>query len=51
MIQFILAHEALFAGLGVGVIDLLIAINPSWQANGLIHWVLLQLSALAPASK
>ncbi len=39
MVAFIMAHEAVFAGLGVAVLDLAFALIPSIQSNGILHWV------------
>lgn len=39
VIQFVLAHEVVLAALGIAVLDLAFALNPSLQSNGLLHWV------------
>lgn len=42
-VNFILAHQVVFAGLGVAVIDLAIGLNPNLAASGLLHSVYLFL--------
>lgn len=41
--NFIVAHQAVVASMGVAIIDLAIALNQSLAANGLIHAALLFL--------
>jgi hypothetical protein len=36
---FVIAHQAVCAGLGVAVIDLIMALVPGLQSNGILHWV------------
>lgn len=51
MIAWIQANwVSVIVPLAVAVIDLLFAINPSLQSNGLLHWVFLQLGGKPPAS-
>lgn len=47
IVDFVVNHAAVFAGLGVAVLDLIFAINPKADANGGLHWVYLKLKALA----
>lgn len=42
-IQFIQAHGAIFTGLGIALIDMLWAVNPSLKANGILHQIFLML--------
>lgn len=46
LINFILVHPTMFAALGISVLDLVFAINPKLDANGILHLVYLQLAAL-----
>lgn len=47
MWAFIQAHSAVLAGVAVAVIDAVIALVPSINGNGLVHWVLVQLQIVA----
>lgn len=38
MVQWVVAHQGLVAGLGVAVLDLIFALVPSVQSNGILHW-------------
>lgn len=46
VLAWLLAHQALLAGAIVGVLDLLFALQPNWQANGVLHAVYLWLKSL-----
>lgn len=46
-IQFVLAHQVVFAALGVAVLDLVFAINPKAESNGVLHWVFVALKGKA----
>jgi len=48
MWDFVLAHQGLFAGLGVAVLDLVFALSPSLASNGLLHAFYLWLKPSAP---
>lgn len=43
VLNFILAHQVIFAGVGVAVIDLLIGLNPNLAGSNLLHQVYLFL--------
>jgi hypothetical protein len=47
LIQWVLNHEAALGVAGVAVLDLIFALVPSWQSNGILHFVLVQLQKLA----
>ena len=38
-INWVVAHQAFVAGVGVAVIDLFWAINPNLKSNGILHSV------------
>lgn len=40
---WIMAHQALIAGAGVGILDLIVALIPSLQGNGVLHEILVLL--------
>lgn len=44
IVDFVLAHEAVLAGLGVAVLDLVFALNPNASSNGVLHWVFVFLT-------
>ena len=46
IIAWIAAHEVLLAGAVVGILDLVFALVPSWQSNGLLHWVYVMLKKM-----
>jgi hypothetical protein len=48
--SWVLAHLSVIAPAVVAVIDLLIAINPAWAANGILHFVLLQAQKLGSST-
>ncbi len=45
-INWIIAHQAVSAGLGVGILDLIFALVPSWESNGIAHWAYNALKSL-----
>lgn len=47
---WILSHGVVLAGLGVAVLDLVFALNPSLEANGILHQIYLWLLSLKPKS-
>ena len=47
---FVSAHSAVLAGLGVAILDLLFALNPSLAGNGILHQILVSLGAIAKPS-
>lgn len=46
VINFVLAHQAIFAALGVAIMDLIFAVSPSVQSNGLLHLIYMELKSL-----
>lgn len=50
VINWILAHSVILASLGVAVLDLLFALSPNLEANGILHAIYLQLKKLLPGS-
>ncbi len=47
VISWILAHQGLVAGVLVSILDLVFALVPSWESNGLLHWFFLQIQGIA----
>lgn len=39
IINFISSHAVVLAAAGVAVLDLIFALLPSVQSNGILHWV------------
>lgn len=50
VLDFVLAHEVLFSTLGIGILDLIFALNPAAAANGILHWVFNFLSGVKPSA-
>lgn len=50
VVAWLSAHSALVAGAVVGLLDLVFALAPSWESNGVLHWVYLQAKKLLPGS-
>ena len=46
VISFIMANQALLAGLGVAILDLVFSLKKDWAANSILHWVYLQLQTM-----
>lgn len=46
IIKFVVEHEAALASLGVAVLDLLFAVSPSLEGNGILHQVYLWIKAI-----
>lgn len=47
MIQWIVAHQAIVAGLLVAIFDFVMALVPSIEANGIFHQVYLWIKSIA----
>jgi hypothetical protein len=47
LVAWLVAHEVVVSGLVVGLLDFLFALVPSWQSNGILHWVFLQAQNLS----
>ena len=47
IIQWVVAHQAVVAGLVVGILDFVFAVSPSLAANGILHQVYLWIASLA----
>lgn len=47
LVSWVVAHKALEIALAVAALDLVFALKPSWESNGLLHWVYLQLKPSA----
>lgn len=41
VIQFVTGHEVIVASAVVGILDLVIALNPKAESNGLLHGIYL----------
>lgn len=46
LISWVVNHQAVVAGLGVAMLDLVFALNPNSAANGALHYVYVQLKKL-----
>lgn len=46
IIAFVLAHQSIMVGIAVGMADLIIALVPSIDSNGIFHFLYLQLKSL-----
>ncbi len=46
VVAWILAHSVLVSGAVVALLDFAFALVPSWDSNGILHWVYLQAKAL-----
>lgn len=46
-IAWVLAHQGILGALVVGLLDLIFAVIPSWQSNGILHWVLVMAKKIA----
>ena len=47
VIDFVMSHMAVLAGLLVAVLDLVFALNSKAESNGVLHWIYMQVKALA----
>lgn len=47
VLDFIVAHQGIFAGLGVGLLDLVFSLKSDWASNSILHWVYLSLKSLS----
>lgn len=50
VVTFIVAHEAVLAGLGVAILDLIFALNSNLAANGILHQVFVWLQGMSAPS-
>lgn len=48
LIAWAQSHIAILAPLGVALLDFIFALLPNLAANGIVHWIYLQLKALVP---
>ncbi len=46
IISFIMAHQVMMASLAIGILDLLIALAPGLESNGVFHMIYLGLKSL-----
>lgn len=46
IIAFLVAHQTAFAAVAVAILDLLFALKPDWESNGILHWILVQAKAI-----
>lgn len=44
IIDFIMGHSVVLAGVGVAILDLVFAMNPKTETNGILHWIYAQLT-------
>lgn len=51
VVTFVVAHQTVFGMLGVGILDLIFALVPSTEGNGILHWIFVQAQALASSGK
>lgn len=47
LISWFTGHETFLAMMGVAVLDYLFSINEGAKSNSVLHWIYLQLQALA----
>lgn len=50
VITWLLGHQSILAAGAVGVMDLVFALLPNVQSNGVLHWVYLSLKSMAGGS-
>lgn len=43
VISWVIAHQFLVAGFVASLLDLVFALSPSWESNGVLHWIYLQV--------
>lgn len=46
ILAWLVGHEAVLAGLVVGVIDFVFSVNPAAQSNSFLGWLLAQANAI-----
>lgn len=46
LLAWLVAHEAVLAGLAVGILDFVISINPKAASNSIIEWLLAEAKSL-----
>jgi hypothetical protein len=46
VLSWVVGHSAIVAGFIIATIDLVIALNPNWKSNGILHFVLIQAQKL-----
>lgn len=47
IINWLMAHQAVLGGVVVAVLDLIFALIPSWQSDGILHSIYLFFQKLA----
>jgi hypothetical protein len=51
LVAWLLAHEAVLAGLVVALVDFGISLNPAWASNSVVEWLLSEALTLLGGSK
>ena len=51
IIAWVMAHQFILAGFVAAALDLVFALVPSWESNGVLHWIYLQVKKLFPLPK
>ncbi len=51
ILQWIVAHQGVVAGLGVGIFDFVFAVSPKLESNGIIHAFYLWVKGLVVKPK
>lgn len=51
IIDWILAHAVVLTILAVALLDFIFALVPSWESNGIVHFIYLWLKGRLPAAK
>lgn len=46
ILAFATSHQVMLAGVGVAILDLIFALQPTIKSNGVAHWIYLKLQAL-----
>lgn len=49
IIDWVMSHQIVIVSAVIAVADLVFALVPSWQSNGLLHWVYMMLKKLIPS--
>lgn len=47
LVNWAIEHQAVVAGVGVAILDLVFALNQSATSNGLLHWFYVKLKAIS----
>jgi len=48
--DWVLAHQLILGGFVSAALDLVFALVPSWESNGVLHWIYLQVKKLTSSA-